>query len=120
MSDFDKPFGQAVKQEPSDKLHGTDGDWFCAIFLSVFGSKGYHTVFERFDARICNRHPVGIACQIFKNIVSSFDRVADTDDPFFCKKCVFEVLIGISVKLKLVSLAGLAHIIDELAAEDQR
>ncbi len=46
MSNFDKSFGQAMKQQVSNKLHGTDGDWFCAVFLSVFGGKSYHAVFE--------------------------------------------------------------------------
>ena len=67
MSDFDKSFGQAVKQESSDKFHGTDGDQFCAFFLSVFGRKGHHAVFERFDARVCNRHPVCIAEYVNEN-----------------------------------------------------
>ena len=63
---------------------------------------------------------MGIACQIFKNIFGPFDRIADTDDPIFFKKCVLEFLIDVSGKLKLVTLAGLTHIINELAAEDQR
>ena len=48
-----------------------------------------------------------------------FDRIADTDNPFFSKKRVIEILIGVRVDLKLISLAGLTHIINELAAEDQ-
>ena len=120
MADSDKSFGQTVHQEPADEFHGTDGDVFCAVVFSVFGRKGHHAVFEGFDARICNRHPMSIACQIFKNIFGPFDWIADTDNPFFSKKRVFEILIGVSVKLKFVTLTDLAHIIDELAAEDQR
>ena len=44
MPDSDKPLRQAVQQEPSDELHGADGDRLGAVFLSVFGAKGYHAV----------------------------------------------------------------------------
>ena len=53
MSDFDIPFGQAVKQEPSDKLHGADSDWFCAVFLSIFGSTDLGFQFCVYSKKAC-------------------------------------------------------------------
>ena len=39
MTDLDKAFGQAVKQEPADKLYSADGDQLGTVLLSVFGRK---------------------------------------------------------------------------------
>jgi hypothetical protein len=62
---------------------------------------------------------VGIASQIFKHIIGSFDRVADTDHPFFGKQRVFEFLIGVGGKFEILVFNGTAHTLDELAAKDQ-
>ena len=109
-----------MQQEPADEFHRADGEVFGALFLSVFGRKSHHTLFELLDTTICDRYPMGGACQIFQHIIGAFDRIADTDDPYFFKERVFEFLIGLRIKLKLMVLASLAHEIDELAAEDQR
>ena len=90
MPDSDKSPGQAVEQKPSDKFHRSDGDRFGAVFFSVFGAKGHHGVFEGFDAAVGNRHPVGVASQIFKDVLGLFDRIAHRDHPCFGKQGVFD------------------------------
>ena len=94
MPDSDKSFGQAVKQEPSDKLHSADGDQLSPFFLSVFSAKAHHIIFNRFDAAVSNRHPVGVASQVFKHMYGPFDRFANTDDPSFGKKPGFKRFIA--------------------------
>jgi hypothetical protein len=79
-----------VLQKPADKLHGADGDRLSAVFLSVFGTEGDFTVFKGLDAAVCDRHPVRIAGQVFKNMFRPLDWLALADDPIFFKKGVFQ------------------------------
>ena len=92
MTDSDKPTGQRVQQEPSDKLCGCYRDWLCAVLLTVFNAKGNPAVFKRVDATVCNRHPVGVACHIFKHLLGLFDRIAYIDNPVFGIQLVFELV----------------------------
>jgi hypothetical protein len=80
MPDSDKPIGQAVHQEPSDERHGADGDRLGAVFLSVLSAEGYHATFKRRDTAVCNRHPVGVSCQVLKDLFGLIDRVTHTDE----------------------------------------
>ena len=119
MPGSDKPIGQAVQQESSDELHGADGDRLGAVFLSVFGAKGYHAIVKRGDTAVCNSHPVGVSCQVLKDLFGLIDGIARTDHPFFCKKCVFEFFVPIGTKFRLLTFAKLTEALHELAAEDQ-
>jgi len=109
-----------VQEEPSDKLHCGDGDRFCLVFLPVFGGEGYHAVFKFFDAVVCNGHPMGIACKIFKDVFRAFYGITHTDHPVFRIQFVLEVLIRIAGKVNLFIQTGMAHTLYELAPEYQR
>ena len=116
MADSDKALWQAVEQKSSDKLHGADGNRLGAIFLSVFGSKGYPAVFEQLDATVCNGHPVGVACQLFKDMFGTFYGIAHSDDPVFGIQLVFKLLVVIREFVFYVR-ADVVHLVDELAAK---
>ena len=120
MSDSDKALGQAVQEEPSDKLHCGDGDGFHLVFLPVFGGEGYSAVFNGSDATVCNGHPMGIACQIFKDMFRTFYGITNTDHPVFRIQFDLEVLIRIAEKVNLFIQTGMAHTLYELAPEYQR
>jgi len=107
-----------VKEEPSDKLHGRDGDRFCPLFFSVLSGEGDHTVFKLCDAAVGNGHPVGIACQVFENLFGVLDRVAHTDHPVFCIQHVLEVAIGSTCKFDRTGFADGIQALHELTAKD--
>ena len=119
MPETDKTFGQAVKQEPSDKLHSADGDQLSAFFLSVFSTKAHSVIFNRLDAAVSNRYPVGVASQVFKYMFGPFDRFANTDDPSFGKKPCFKPFIDLGSQFNFCVLAGFCHVLDELGTKDQ-
>ena len=120
MPDSDKSLGQAVKQEPSDELNGSYRDLFCLIFLSIFDFESHHAVFKRHDTTVCNSDPVGIARQVFQNVFRPFDRITHIDNPFFLIQPGFKLFVFTTGKFKILTLAGPAHKVHELAAKNQR
>ena len=65
MSDSDKALGQAVQEEPSDKLHCGDGDRFHVVFLPAFGGESYQRrfqciIFSVRDAPECCSRSIGM------------------------------------------------------------
>ena len=118
MPDSDKTPWQAVQEEPSDKLHSRDGDGFCPLLLSVFGTEGDHAVFKFFDAAVGNGHPMGIACQVLKNIFRTLDRLAYTDHPALFIQHVPEVVIGPTCKMDHTGFADLLQFLHEFTAKD--
>ncbi len=63
--------------------------------------------------------PCVCSALIFKHIFGAFDRITDTDHPFFGKQRIFEFFIGVAGKLEIVVFNGIAHTLHELTAEDQ-
>ena len=52
VADSDQAGGQAVQQEPADKLHRADGNRLGAIFLSIFRAKGDPAVLKGLDTAV--------------------------------------------------------------------
>ena len=120
MPDSDKAPGQAVKQEPADELNGGNRDLFGAIFLAVFNREGHPAVFKLFNATVGNRHAVGVACQVFQNVIGAFDRISHGDDPVFFIQSGFKLLVLIAGKLEILPPAASFHMLHELSAKNQR
>ncbi len=120
MPDFDEAPGQAMKQKPPDELDGGDRDLFSPFFLSIFDVEGHHPVFKRHDTTVGNRDPVGIACQVLKNVIRSFDRITDIDNPLFLIQSGLQLFVLIAGKLEIPTLTGPFHMVHELAPKNQR
>jgi hypothetical protein len=88
--------------------------------IVVFNVEGYHPAFERRNATVCDRYPVGIGCQVIKDMLGPFDRIAHIDNPPLFIQPGFELLVLTIGKLKMFTLTGPFHMVDELAAKDQR
>ena len=69
VADSDQAGGQAVQQEPADKLHRADGDRLGAIFLSIFRAKGDSAVLKGLDTAVGDGHAVGVAGQVVQDLL---------------------------------------------------
>ena len=119
MADSDQAGGQAMQQEPADKLHRADGNRLGAIFLSIFRAKSDHAVLKGLDAAVGDRHAVGVAGQVVQDLLRVFNRIAHTAPPVFGKQGVLQGLIPLGCAFKFFTLAGAVQKLHELAAEDQ-
>jgi len=119
VADSDQAGRQAVQQEAADELHRADGNGLGAVFLSVLGREGDHSIFKGSEAAVGNGHPMGIAGQVVQDLLRVFDRVAHTDHPVFGKQGGLQGLIPLRVAFEPLRLAGAVYKLHELAAEDQ-
>ena len=120
MPDSDESRREAVEQEAADELDGGYGDLFFSVFLSIFDLEGHRGVFKSCDAAVGNGDPVGIARQVFENVFRLLDGIPYVDNPVLFIQAAFEPVILMLGELDMTKLMGLAHLVHELAAEDQR
>ena len=71
------------------------------------------------ETRVGNGHTVGVAGQIFKDVLRSLNRVSHTDNPLMFVKLLFETMV-FPAHLYFLLADGPGEAFDELPAEDQR
>jgi len=70
VSDFDKPRGKNVQQEPADKLRGGDGHQpLVSGPVVVSGSEGDLPASQAHQPMVGDGHPVGVAAEVMIGIL---------------------------------------------------
>jgi hypothetical protein len=60
---------------------------------------------------------VGVAGQVFKDVLRFLDGFPDTDNPFVFIECVFELLV-FRINAQFTPVDSLCEVVDELAPKD--
>jgi len=107
-----------VQQKPADKGNGTDGGLLYSIVFTVFIPEAHPAILKAYEARVGDRHPVGVTGQVFKHVVSLHNGLPHADDPLVVVECVLKLLV-FPRNVYFPPAKGPCEKIDELATKDQ-
>ena len=117
VSDSDKALRQSVEQKTTDELNSADGGHFQTISFAIFIPETHHTVFKGCEAGVGDSHRVGVAGQVFKDVLRFFIGFFYTYDPFVFIESVFDLLV-LEIKSQFVPVDRPCEVVDELATKD--